>query len=173
MITTFFIIGQILTLISYLIFWISRFFKKKKEILIGDNISRVFAIVAFLFLGTFDGIKNTLYVILRNILGDIVDKKNKKYKILTFLIMLCILLIMYSFNYNGISTICVAICGIFNLYGTIMCNEQGIRFFGMIGSFFYMLFLFLTLNYVGTICEIICFIVMLISFFKYRNNKQD
>lgn len=78
MITTFFIIGQILTLISYLIFWISRFFKKKKEILIGDNISRVFAIVAFLFLGTFDGIKNTLYVILRNILGDIVDKKNKK-----------------------------------------------------------------------------------------------
>lgn len=173
MITTFFIIGQILTLISYLIFWISRFFKKKKEILIGDNISRVFAIVAFLFLGTFDGIKNTLYVILRNILGDIVDKKNKKYKILTFLIMLCILLIMYSFNYNGISTICVAICGIFNLYGTIMCNEQGIRFLGMIGSFFYMLFLFLTLNYVGTICEIICFIVMLISFFKYRNNKQD
>ena len=173
MITTFFIIGQILTLISYLIFWISRFFKKKKEILIGDNISRVFAIVAFLFLGTFDGIKNTLYVILRNILGDIGDKKNKKYKILTFLIMLCILLIMYSFNYNGISTICVAICGIFNLYGTIMCNEQGIRFFGMIGSFFYMLFLFLTLNYVGTICEIICFIVMLISFFKYRNNKQD
>ena len=129
--------------------------------------------MAFLFLGTFDGIKNTLYVILRNILGDIVDKKNKKYKILTFLIMLCILLIMYSFNYNGISTICVAICGIFNLYGTIMCNEQGIRFFGMIGSFFYMLFLFLTLNYVGTICEIICFIVMLISFFKYRNNKQD
>lgn len=169
--TTFFIIGQILTLISYLVFWVSRFFKKKKEILIGDNISRVFAIVAFLFLGTYDGIKNTLYVILRNILGDAVDKKNKKYKIIIFLIMLFILIIMYSFNFNGISTICVAICGIFNLYGTIMSNEQGIRRFGMIGSIFYASFLFFTLNYIGTICEVICFIVMLISYLKYRNKK--
>ena len=158
--TTFYIIGQILKLISYLMFWISRFFKKKKEILIGDNISRIFAIVAFLFLGTYDGIKNTLYVILRNILGDVVDKKNKKYKILIFLIMLFILIIMYSFNFNGISTTCVVICGIFNLYGTIMSDEQGIRLFGMIGSIFYASFLFFTLKYMGTICEVICFIVM-------------
>lgn len=163
-----FIIGQILTLISYLIFWISRFFKKKKKILIGDNISRIFAIVAFLFLGTYDGIKNTLYVIIRNVLGDVVDKKNKKYKITTFFIMLFILIIMYSFNFNGISTICVAICGIFNLYGTIMSDEQGIRLFGMIGSIFYASFLFFTFNYIGTICEVICFIVMLISFIKYK-----
>ena len=79
MITTFFIIGQILTLISYLIFWISRFFSKKKEILIGDNISRVFAMVAFLFLGTYDGIKNTIYVIIRNILGQVTEEKSKRY----------------------------------------------------------------------------------------------
>ena len=173
MVTTFFITGQILTLVSYLIFWISRFFKEKKKILIGDNISRIFAIVAFLFLGTYDGIKNTLYVILRNILGDVVDKKNKKYKVVTFIIMLFILLIMYSFNFNGISTICVAICGMFNLYGTIMSDEQGIRIFGMIGSVFYMLFLFFTFNIIGTICELICFIVMLISYLKYKNNKQS
>lgn len=172
MITTYFIIGQILTLISYLIFWISRFFKEKKEILIGDNISRIFAIVAFLFLGTYDGIKNTLYVIIRNILGDIVDKKDKKYKIITLTIMLIILLIMYSFNFNGISTICVAVCGIFNLYGTIMCDEQGIRIFGMLGSAFYTAFMFFTFNIIGIICELICFIVMLSSYFKYRNNKE-
>ncbi len=173
MITTFFVLGQILTLISYLIFWISRFFKEKKEILIGDNISRVVAIVAFLFLGTYDGIKNTVYVIIRNILGDIVNEKNKKYKIITFIVMLIILFIMYSFNFNGISTICVAICGVFNLYGVIMCNEQGIRIFGMIGSAFYAAFMFFTFNITGTICELICFIVMLISYLKYKNNEEN
>lgn len=164
----FFILGQILTLISYLIFWYSRFEKNKKNILLLDNISRIFAIVAFVFLGTYDGIKNTIYVILRNILGQITDKKGNKYKIITFLLMLSILVLMYIFNFNGISTICIAICGIVNLYGTIMCNEQGIRIFGMIGSGFYTAFMLITGNIIGTICEVICFIVMLISYLKYR-----
>ena len=163
-----FILGQILTLISYLIFWYSRFKKNKKNILLLDNISRIFAIVAFVFLGTYDGIKNTIYVILRNILGQITDKKGNKYKIITFLLMLSILVLMYIFNFNGISTICIAICGIVNLYGTIMCNEQGIRIFGMIGSGFYTAFMLITGNIIGTICEVICFIVMLISYLKYR-----
>lgn len=163
-----FILGQILTLISYLIFWYSRFEKNKKNILLLDNISRIFAIVAFIFLGTYDGIKNTIYVILRNILGQITDKKEKYYKIISFLLMLSILVLMYIFNFNGISTICIAICGIANLYGTIMCNEQGIRIFGMIGSGFYTAFMLITGNIIGTICEVICFIVMLISYLKYR-----
>ena len=163
-----FILGQILTLISYLIFWYSRFEKNKKNILLLDNISRIFAIVAFIFLGTYDGIKNTIYVILRNILGQITDKKEKHYKIISFLLMLSILVLMYIFNFNGISTICIAICGIANLYGTIMCNEQGIRIFGMIGSGFYTAFMLITGNIIGTICEVICFIVMLISYLKYR-----
>ena len=88
MITTVFILGQVFTFISYLIFWISRFLKNKKYILLWDNISRLFAIIAFLFLGTYDGIKNTIYVIARNILGDISDNKSKKYKVNIFIIML-------------------------------------------------------------------------------------
>lgn len=119
-------------------------------------------------MGTYDGIKNTIYVILRNILGQITDKKEKHYKIISFLLMLSILVLMYIFNFNGISTICIAICGIANLYGTIMCNEQGIRIFGMIGSVFYIAFMLITGNIIGTICEVICFIVMLISYLKYR-----
>lgn len=125
--STFFILGQLLTLVSYLIFWISRFLKSKNNILLLYNISRLFAIIAFIFLGTYDGIKNTLYVILRNVLGQVTNN------------------------------------------GTIMCNEQGIRIFGMIGSVFYTLFIFFTNNIVGTICEIICFAVMLISYLKYND----
>lgn len=173
MLSTFFIIGQILTLISYLIFWFSRFLKTKNNILLLDNISRIFEIIAFVVLGTYDGVKNTLYVILRNILGQATNKKDKKYKIITFSVMLILIVIMYSFNFNGISTICIGICAILNLYGTIMCNEQGIRIFGMIGSGFYTLFMLFTNNIVGTICEIICFAVMLISYLKYKKKVEE
>ncbi len=168
MISIGFIVGQILTFISYLIFWISRFIKNKHKILLWDNISRVFAIISFIFLGTYDGIKNTLYVILRNVLGQFTNKKKKKYKLSALFIMFILLVLIYSFDFNGISTICVAICGLFNLYGVIMCNEQGIRLWGMIGSIFYMGFMIFTGNIVGFLCEIICFFVMLASYIKYK-----
>ena len=168
----FLILGQLLTLISYLIFWISRFMKEKNSILILDNISRIFAIIAFLFLKTYDGIKNTLYVILRNLLGQFTNAKSKKSKNIVFYIMFLTLILMYSFDFNGISTICIAICGILNLYGVIMCNEQGIRICGMLGSFFYMSFMFFTSNITGLVCEIICFLVMFVSYYKYNKVKK-
>jgi len=67
------------------------------------------------------------------------------------------------------SIICIALCGIFNLYGVIMCDEQKIRIFGMIGSLFYMAFMLFTGNIIGFVCEIICFFVMLVSYMKYKN----
>lgn len=170
-VSIYFLLGQGLTLISYIVFWFSRFIKRKNNILLWDNISRFFAIIAFVFLGTYDGIKNTIYVIFRNILGQITNSKNIKNKIITFLVMLTILITMYIISFNGISTIAIAISGIFNLYGVIMCNEQGLRIFGMLGSAFYMIFMFVTGNIVGTICEIICFFVLLTSYFKYKRKN--
>lgn len=168
---TLFEVGEILTLISYLVYWISRFIKSKNNILILDTISRVFAIIAFVFLGTYDGIKNTIYVILRNSLGQVTNKKSINAKIITFITMLMLLIVIYSFNFNGISTICIAISGILNLFGVIMCKEQGMRIFGMLGSSFYATFMFCTGNIVGTICEIIGFFMVLLSYLKYRNNN--
>lgn len=173
MISTGFIAGQILTFISYLIFWISRFMKNKDKILLWNNISGVFAIISFIFLETYDGIKNALYVIFRNVLGQYTNKKKKHYKLLTFFIMLILLVLIYSFDFQGISTICIAISGILNLYGVIMCNEQGIRLFGMIGSIFYIGFMMFTGNIIGFICEIICFFVILTSYMKYKNKGVD
>lgn len=166
------IIGQVLTLVSYIVFWFSRFLKTKKDILLIDNLSRIIAIIGFVFLGTYDGIKNTVYVIFRNYLGKITIKKSHSVKLKVFVAMLLLLLLMYSFNFNGLATICIGICGILNLYGTIMTNEQGIRIYGMLGSIFYMFFMLFTGNVTGTVCEIICFAVMLISYIKYKSKKE-
>ncbi len=167
----YFLWGQILTFISYVVFWASRFLKRKKDLLVYDNISRAIAIMAFAFLKTYDGIKNTIYVIIRNVLGQLTNKKSKKIKVFTFILMFVLLITMYAINFQGLSTICIAICGILNLYGVIMCNEQGIRIFGMLGSIFYIGFMLFTGNVTGTICELICFFVLLTSYLKYR--KKD
>lgn len=169
--TTFKIIGETLTLASFIVYWISRFLKKKNNILFIDIISRIIAILGFYFLHTYDGIKNAVYAIVRNIFGQLTNDKSKKIRTITFLILLIILILIYSFNFNGIGTICVAICGIFNLYGTIMSNEQGIRLYGILGSLFYLAFLFFSQNITGTICETIGIIVKLASYLKYKKNK--
>ena len=170
-VSIYFLLGQGLTLISYMVFWFSRFIKRKNNILLWDNVSRFLAIIAFVFLGTYDGIKNTIYVILRNVVGQITNNKSIKKKIVTFILMLILLITIYTINFNGISTISIAISGIFNLYGVIMCNEQGLRIFGMLGSAFYMIFMFVTGNIVGTICEVIGFFVLITSYFKYKRKK--
>ena len=162
------LLGQILTFLSYLIFWLSRFLKSKKGMLLCDNISRVFAILGFIFLGTIDGIKNTLFVVVRNCVSSRVVNESRIIKLRYFGIMLGVLFLMYILDFNGISTICVAVCGIFNLYGTVVCNEQGMRLCGLAGSGFYAIFLFTTKNYVGFICELICGIVLTTSFLVYK-----
>ena len=167
------IAGQILTFISYLIFWVTRYLKTKKSMLLGDNISRFFAIAAFICLGTYDGIKNTLFVIVRNIVGDKIAEKSKKTRLIAFMIMLFTLALLYTPNIFGVSTMCVFICGLFNLYGVIMCEEQGIRLFGLLGGGFYAMFLLFTGNYIGFICELICIIVLITSYCKYRKKKYN
>ena len=174
MVINFLIIGQILTLISYIIFWISRFIKNKNNILLYDNISRIVAIISFACLGTFEGIKYTIFTILRNIMGQLTNEKMKNYKNIIFLVMFVILVLMNICEICGIATICILICGTLNLYAVIMCDEQGIRMFGMLGSVFYNLFMFVTGNIAGVVCETICFCMMLASYIKYKNmNKLE
>lgn len=163
-----YIIGQVLTLISYIVFWVSRYMESKKNILLYDNISRCFAILAFICLKTFDGIKNTLFVIVRNVVGNKISKQSKKTKLSIFIVMIICLCLLYITSFNNVATICVFICGVFNLYGVIMCDEQGIRLYGLIGSGFYAIFLLFTGNYTGFVCELICAVIMYTSYKKYK-----
>ena len=165
------VLGQVLTFISYLIFWLSRFKKEKKNILLYDCFSRIFAILAFFFLKSYAGIKNTLYVIVENIIGRKIINKPKKYKIIVFLIMVIILLLLYIFELNRYDVLCLIICSLISLYGVLLLSPQGIRIAGIIASLFYILFLILIHNYIGVVCEIICIIITLCSFIKYY--KED
>ena len=164
------ILGNILTAISYIIFWTSRFCKNKKKILIVDNISRLITILSFLCLKNLNGIQNTFFVLIRNELGHRV--KNKK-KYIAFFIMLAILFFMYYLSFEFPSTIFIAVCGITNLIGVILCETKWLRIWGMIGSIPYILFQLSIKNYAGTICEFITLIIMLYTFFTIEIKRKE
>lgn len=163
-----FILGQILTVISYVVYWVSRFFKTKKQMLLLDIISRIFAIVAFVALKTTNGVVSTLLAIVRNFIGIKIVEKDKKLRVGIFLLCSIIWIIIFMLDFSGLATIFVICCNIINLFGHIVCKEQGVRLFAMIGSGFYASFLFASNNYSGFICEVICFFVILVSYIKYR-----
>lgn len=165
-------IGQLLTLLSYIIFWVSRFFKSKNSILILDSASRIFTIASFLCLGSMNGIQNTLFVLVRNYCGQKVNSKSTNVKRVTFVVLLMALSIMYTIFFEGVSTVILYICAILNLIGVILCEEQGLRLFGLGGSLFYAIFLFMIGNTVGFICEVICAVVLISSYLIYRNKTN-
>lgn len=72
------IVGQIFTTISYLIYYISRFRKKKKDILIMDNISKFFTVLSFVFLKSYDGVSATVYTYIRNKVHNMVVGNKKR-----------------------------------------------------------------------------------------------
>lgn len=165
-------IGQLLTLLSYIIFWVSRFFNNKNKMLVLDNISRIAAIISFICLGSINGIQNTLFVLVRNYCGQKVNSKSNNVKRVTFVVLLMALSIMYTIFFEGVSTVILYICAILNLIGVVLCKEQGLRLFGLGGSLFYAIFLFIIENKVGFICEVICAIVLISSYLMYRNKTN-
>lgn len=165
-------LGQLLTLLSYTIFCVSRFFKNKDKMLIFDNISRVVTIISFICLGSFNGIQNTIFSFIRNYCGQKLINKTVNAKRVTFVISFMIMSIVYLVSFRGISTIVMFICAVFNLIGVILLDEQGMRLCGLVGSILYSMFLYLIGNNTGFICEIICALVLISSYLLYKNKSN-
>lgn len=107
-------ISQWFIVIGYFIFFISRFRKNKKSILMTDSLSRICFIVGYYLFDSTNSIEHTVYGIVRNTIGQALIPRKKVYKVLGFAIMLIVLCIMYGFSFNGVSTIMFMLSGFIN-----------------------------------------------------------
>ena len=164
--------GQILTVLSYGIYYFSRFLKEKKNIMLYDNVSKAVTILSFIFLKSYDGIATTIFTLVRNITGRAVINKKLKVKIISFIILLAVMVGMYSVKFAGIGTIAVGISMLFNLVGVIFLGPQGMRICTSCGSVFYIIFQLSIKNTAGGICEFVTLIVNLVSFIKYKKTDK-
>lgn len=166
------LISQGFIIIGYLIFFISRFRKNKKSILIIDNISRICFISGYFLFNSVNSIQHTVYGIVRNTIGQALIYSKKVYKILSFVIMFIVLCMMYGLSFNGVSTIMFMLSGSINLFATIFAKEQGIRLGTVFAAICNAIAFLIIGSYASIIGETLCGIMGILSFIKENKKKH-
>lgn len=169
-------ISQVFILIGYLIFFISRFRKTKKLILITDNISRGCFIIGYSLLHSINSVEHTIYGIIRNVTGQALIKQRKICKMIGFTIMLILLCAMYGLSFNGVTTIMFILSGIINLYASVFATAQGIRLGTAFAAICNIVAFLIIGSYASIIGELFCGFMSAISFVKemkkHENNER-
>lgn len=166
-----FYISEGFIIIGYFIFFISRFRKTKKSILITDTVSRICFIVGYCLINSVNSIQHTVYGIIRNIVGQVLVPTKKIYKILGFIIMLIALCVMYGLSFNSVSTIMFMLSGMINLFMVIFAKEQGIRLGTILASICNITAFLMVGSYASVIGEMLCGIISILSYM--RGNKKN
>lgn len=171
-------LSQLFIIIGYVIFFISRFRKDKKNILVTDNISRVLFIIGYSLLHSINSVEHTIYGIIRNIVGWKFVKKSRSVKIIGFIIMTILLCIMYGITFHGFSTIMFIISGLINSFAVIFLKGQGIRMGTTLAAICNIIAFIIVESYASILGEALCGIIGLMSFRKnyhyektYKNLK--
>lgn len=159
-------------IVGYVIFFISRFRKDKKSILITDTLSRTCFIVGYYLFDSINSIEHTVYGIVRNMIGQFLIMKSKAHRIFGFIIMLTVLCTMYSVSFNGISTIMFMLSGSINLFAAIFTKEQGIRLGTVFASICNITAFLIIGSYASIIGELLCGVMGVLSFIKENKNNQ-
>ena len=167
----YFFISQGFIIVGYLIFFISRFKKNKKSILMVDTISRICSIIGYSLFDSINSIEHIVYGIARNTVGQILISKKKTCKIFSFVAMLIVLCIMYGLSFNGISTIMFMLSGLINLFAVIFAKEQGIRLGTIFAAVCNIIAFIIIGSYASIIGEVMCGFIGILSFLKENNKK--
>lgn len=164
-------ISQGFIIVGYLIFFISRFRKKKEAILMTDTISRICFIAGYCLFGSINSIEHTVYGIVRNIIGQKLIAKEKTYKMFGFVLMIMLLCFMYALSFHGISTIMFILSGLINLFAVIFTKEQGIRLATVLASVCNITAFLLIGSYASIVGEALCGTMGVVSFMRGKGNE--
>ena len=166
------IIGYTLTILGYVSYWISRFLRKKSNMMIWNSISSGFFMFSHFMFHSFNGVVSSLLVVCR---GFAVNYKEKKQSRCIMLFVLFIIAFTSSaiLFWQGWASVCLTICMYLNLIINWFGNAQRVRFLTCIASIFYMVFLFCIGNYVGIFLEGTVIATNLGGYIKYKKEDKE
>ncbi len=175
--SAFVVLGKIILLVCYLIYWKSRLLTSKKDALIMDTTVRFIAVIAFLLQFSFTGVVYNVFCIIRNFRAERIRGWPKDLKRRDFLILLAIFLMAF-FALNLPKTnhlellLIIGIYGAVNLYGTAAATGmRGILLFNITAIPFSCYVCWRMKS--GLWCEIISLVVCIIGYIKNKNNETD
>ena len=166
-----YVLGLILTFVAYATYWVSRFLSTKKGILTWDLISKVITIISMWMLGSWTGVWGHAASIFREI-SVLYHEKVKKKLIGLFIITILIRVAVLMFAYEGFASWMAFITWIIAVNAMWWGNEQQIRFYGIIGNFFYIAFQIMIANWVGMVCEVVVLICNVTSLMYYKKKAK-
>ena len=167
------VLGYIFTILSYLIFFISRFCKEKKNLLFLDILSKILIMISLFFLHSTTGMFTMGLLIIILILAKIKEtcNFNKYLSIFLFTLFCIIYLVNMILTFEGISSILVTIVAYIVLISIWWCNPQQIRILGLFDCIFYFCYQISIKNWAGML-EILSIISNILSFIKYKKTKE-
>ena len=160
------ILGYILTGLSDVSYWLSRFMKKKKDMLALNLLAKIFTVLSLFFLNSLTGAYNMTIAIILLIIANIKERKNKKWTPLYFVFVFAYIIILIS-TFPGISSILVFITSNLSLICIWFLPPQKMRLVGFYTSGIYLGYQLSIKNWAGLL-EIFVILSNYLSFKKYK-----
>lgn len=164
------LLGYIFTVFNYVFYCVSRFCKKKYQMLTLDLLAKVSTFVALFFLNALSGAYSMFVSFVILIVANIKERKNRKWLLGYVVFQLSLVLIMI-WKFAGISSILVCVTSTISLLSIWWLNPQKMRIAGMATSISSLLYQISIKNWAGLL-EVIVICSNVLSFSKYRYTQK-
>lgn len=165
------IAGYVFTVFNYIFYCISRFCRKKHQMLTLDLLAKLSTFVALFFLNAISGAYSMLVSFAILIAANIKERRNGKWSLLYAIFQLLLILIMI-WKFAGISSILVFATSSISLLSIWWLSPQKMRIAGMTTSISSLLYQISIKNWAGLL-EIIVICSNVASFAKYQKEKRE
>lgn len=164
-------LGYLFTILNYIFYCISRFCKKKHQMLALDLLAKSSTIVALFCLHSLSGAYSMLVSFLVLIVANIKIRRNGRW-LLGYVMFQLILIVIMIWQFAGISSILICITSTISLTSIWWLSPQKMRIAGMATSFSSLLYQLSIRNWAGLL-EIVVICSNIISFIKYKKDMQE
>ncbi len=164
------LIGYTFTIFNYVFYCISRFCRKKYQMLTLDLLAKLSTFVALFFLNSLSGAYSMLVSFIILIAANIKERQNGKW-VSGYIIFQLSLIAIMIWKFAGISSILVFITSTISLLSIWWFNPQRMRIAGMATSISSLLYQLSIRNWAGLL-EIVVICSNVASFAKYQKEKE-
>lgn len=165
------VLGYIFTVLNYLLYCVSRFCKKKYQMLALDLLAKIAFIIGLFFMGSFSGVFSMMVNFCYLIAANIRERTHRKWTWLYLIFQAALVFIMIQ-NFAGISSLLIFISTSIALLSVWWLPPQQMRLAGSIGNIITLLYQLSIQNWAG-LCELLVITSNITSYLKYRKNADN
>ncbi len=163
------ILGYSFTALNYLLYCVSRFCKKKYQMLTLDLMAKIAFVIGLVFMGSLSGAYSMMANFFWLIFANIKERKEKRWLaiyIIFEILLICILL----FQFEGISSVLVFTSSSLTLFSVWWLPPQKMRITGIVVNIITLMYQLSIQNWAG-LFELAVITSTLLSYVKYREKK--